>query len=196
MKSRGFTLIELAIVMIVIGLLTAGVLMGQTLIRQSELSGVVTTLEKISSVTRTFQKKYQYLPGDLPDATSFWGIQAGTGNDDVCYLSESTTQTTCNGNGDGIVNRGHTNTGWHERTRYWQQLANEGLITGRYTGVQGLDGSVTRAGGVNVMKAEWENTNYGLGWNAFIAADPNYYEQSLQHHISNALDWRTARKCS
>lgn len=70
-KDRGFTLVELAIVIIIIGLLTAGVLVGQTLIQTSKVNKEVADLNSFYSAHITFKNKYNCLPADCPRASSF-----------------------------------------------------------------------------------------------------------------------------
>jgi prepilin-type N-terminal cleavage/methylation domain-containing protein len=195
-NSRGFTLIEMSIVLVIIGLLVGGILMGRDLLRQAEIQPFMTETDKYSRLALVFKEKYQYLPGDMPDATSLWGIQAGaTGNDDICYGSASTTQTTCNGNGDGMITTGHTNTGGHEMGRFWQHLANAGYISGQYTGVRGISPTQIRVGGLSDMKGPIAGSNIGIGWvdgyridAGFVA---NYFRTAPGHWVSVAFDWQS-----
>jgi prepilin-type N-terminal cleavage/methylation domain-containing protein len=183
--TRGFTLIELSIVLIIIGLIVGGVLLGRDLIRGSEMQAVISETEMLLSGTQNFKTKYKALPGDMPNATSFWGIQAGaTGNDDVCYLSVSTSVATCNGNGDEMITGGYTNTGLHEPGRYFQHLANAGMIRGQYTGVRGLYATETRYAGVNVMKS----TIPGAHYNVIQAAPPAASTLSFEHPMQHILE--------
>jgi prepilin-type N-terminal cleavage/methylation domain-containing protein len=80
-KERGFTLIELSIVLVVIALIVGGVLVGKDLIRASAVRAQITQIEKFSTAANTFRDKYGYLPGDIkdPDATNFGFKPRGTG---------------------------------------------------------------------------------------------------------------------
>jgi prepilin-type N-terminal cleavage/methylation domain-containing protein len=75
--ERGFTLIELSIALVIIGLIVGGVLAGQDLIRAAAVRAQITQIEKFNTAANTFREKYSYLPGDIkdPDASSF-GFQA------------------------------------------------------------------------------------------------------------------------
>lgn len=63
--SRGFTLIELSIVLVIIGLLVGGVLVGRDLIQAAHLRQQVSQLERYSTAAQTFKAKYGALPGDI-----------------------------------------------------------------------------------------------------------------------------------
>jgi len=67
MKQQGFTLVELAIVMIVIGLLVGGVLKGQELVRNAQVTGLISQVQSLKGAMQTFKDSYRGLPGDLPD---------------------------------------------------------------------------------------------------------------------------------
>jgi len=131
--KAAFSLVELSIVLVILGLLTGGILGGQSLIRAAELRTVGSDYQKYVTATYSFRDKYFALPGDMPNATAFWGVAAGSGSDTTCYNTVSTGGTaTCNGNGDG--NYCNTFQQCYEGHRYWQHLANAGLIEGRFTG--------------------------------------------------------------
>src|SRR5271166_4848058 len=72
-KSRrsqaGFTLVELAIVMIIIGLLIAGVLKGQELIGNARTTATVAQIKAIDAGVSTFKDTYASLPGDMTNPT-------------------------------------------------------------------------------------------------------------------------------
>jgi len=64
-SEKGFTLVELAVVMIIIGLLIGGILKGQELIANAEVAATVSGIKSIDGATSTFQDKYDDLPGDI-----------------------------------------------------------------------------------------------------------------------------------
>lgn len=126
--QSAFSLVELSIVLVILGLLTGGILGGQALIRAAELRAVSTEYNRYVTAVQTFRDKYFALPGDMRNATSFWGD-----NNTQCPDAAITNGNpgTCNGNGDnnwGVAN---------EQFLVWQHLANAGLIEGTYTGITG-----------------------------------------------------------
>ncbi len=133
-RHDGFSLVELSIVLVILGLLTGGILTGQNLIRAAELRKLVTDFNVYRTAVHTFRDKYFALPGDMANATDFWGIAAGsTGNDFTCYNSESTTAT-CNGNNDGMLPCQSDADQCNETGRAAQHLGLSGLLPGSYNG--------------------------------------------------------------
>jgi len=132
----GFSLVELSIVLVILGLLTGGILGGQSLIRAAELRSVSNDFARYSTAVYTFRDKYFQLPGDMNNATAFWGTLAGDGTNTTCQNTAATAAPTCNGNGDGRIFISVVATGYDERWRSWQHLANAGLVEGNYTGLE------------------------------------------------------------
>lgn len=136
----GYSLIELSMVLVVLGLIVGGILASRTLIHAYELRSVAAEADKIIAAAKTFQLKYKYLPGDIPFATDIWGIAAGaTGNDATCRDAPAAyDKKTCNGNGNGRIESALLWPGGMETLRFWQHLSNaemiEGSFTGRYAG--------------------------------------------------------------
>lgn len=134
----GFTLIELSIVLAIIGLITAGVLVGKDLINQAELRSVIKDVEKYNTAVNTFKAKYNCLAGDCAFATDFFGTQtAGGGCPNPTVASTTESPLTCNGDGNGAIwmLAGGMTITLHERVRFWQHLSAAGLINGSYSGI-------------------------------------------------------------
>ncbi len=129
--NKGFTLLELAVVLTIIGLIIGGITAGANLLHNANLQTIIADLNKYKTAVDTFQTQYASLPGDMPDATDYWGTAAtcpGT------VATPSTDKTTCNGDGDGKIEYFGVATS-SEIFRFWQHLVNSELIEGRYTGV-------------------------------------------------------------
>jgi prepilin-type N-terminal cleavage/methylation domain-containing protein len=135
-RHHGFTLVELAIVMTIIGLVIGGILGGQHLIRASEVRSILTDVDRYKTAINTFQGKYGGLPGDITNASTF-------------FPGCASPATHCDGNGDGKLTVTYSGqlrpwqtgeTGYRESWRAWQLLGLSGLIPGTYTGVDGPGG--------------------------------------------------------
>ncbi len=89
-KKYGFTLIELSVVLVIIGLIIGGVMTGKVLIESGKIRAQLTQIADIETQINTFRVKYNCLPGDCPNATSFLGTTYGA-------------NTVLDGDGDGII---------------------------------------------------------------------------------------------
>jgi hypothetical protein len=146
--------------LVILGLLVGGILSGQALIRAAELRAVTTEYSRYKTAVATFRDKYFALPGDMINATSFWGT-AGT-----CpgtNASPSTTPATCNGDGNGSFSPGVSTS--NEYYRFWQHLANASLIEGTYAGVSNnaAASSAVSSVGLNIPAGRIS----GSGWNIY-----------------------------
>ena len=91
-RSRvGFTLIELSIVLVIIGLIVGGVVVGQDLIAAATASKQTSQVTELEAQINTFRLKYGCLPGDCANITDFFGTTDAQGH------------TVTNGDGDGLI---------------------------------------------------------------------------------------------
>jgi type II secretory pathway pseudopilin PulG len=145
--SAAFSLVELSIVLVILGLLIGGILSGQALIRAAELRAVTTEYQRYATAIHTFRDKYFALPGDMRNATAFWNSAGGDGFNLACTAVATTLPTTCNGNGDGSIWSGGDTIS--ETYRAWEHMANAGLIEGTYTGAADTAGYADATRGIN-----------------------------------------------
>lgn len=131
--QQGFSLVELSIVLVILGLLVGGVLGGQSLIKAAELRAVTTEHSNFVTAVNTFRTRFNAVPGDFRMATSFWDEAADC---DGWSGALSTNGSTCNGDGGGTLENGVANdttkVGDRENVQFWQHLSNAGLIEGSY----------------------------------------------------------------
>lgn len=165
-QEQGFSLVELSIVLVILGLLTGGILGGRSLIRAAEIRSVGEDMENYATALYTFRDKYMATPGDMETATRFWG--AAHTAPGTCRGTIGTGTQTCNGDNDGEIDV--DSAGSSERLRAWQHLANAGLINGSFTGVKDMSGGDGggAVAGLNVPAAKISPLMYsmtsGTGW--------------------------------
>jgi len=119
--KKGFSLVELSIVIIIIGLLFVGVSVGSSLIEQAKNKSIIYEIQEIERSIKIFVTSFDYLPGDFPDASKIWGDACG--GDDAAPKG-------CVGNADGFV----TST---EMIRFWQHLQLAEAMDKSFTGISG-----------------------------------------------------------
>ena len=152
--------------LVILGLLTGGILGGQSLIRAAELRAVTTEYNRYVAAVNTFKDKYFAIPGDMTNATQFWGYTGGTGCTSTSTSTTSATGT-CDGNGDGLIYWGGAASQSGEVFQFWNQLALAGLIEGKYTGIAGPGTSWTARDtifGTNAPKSKLSNAGWGAGY--------------------------------
>lgn len=175
---RAFSLVELSIVLVILGLLTGGILAGQSLIRAAELRAATTEYGRWASAIHSFRGKYMAIPGDMQTATRFWGDDPGS-----CPDSTVTDGSpgTCNGNGNNTL---QSIPGSNERFQFWKQLALAGLIEGAYSGLQGSEGYDTHAIlGSNVPASKLSNAGWSVHY-AKISDDSRRLDYDYGNHFS------------
>lgn len=119
-SQQGFTLVELAIVMIIIGLLIAGVLKGQELIGNARITATVAQVKGIDAAISTFRDQYNALPGDINDP-----------NVRLANCTAAPCATVGNGNARiDVPNLGAVPTVAQEGFTAWTHLSAADLITG------------------------------------------------------------------
>jgi prepilin-type N-terminal cleavage/methylation domain-containing protein len=183
--QRGFSLVELSIVLVILGLLTGGILTGQSLIRASELRSVTSDYQRYTAAVNTFRDKYFAIPGDMTNAESFWGTLNATAA--TCRDTASTSALTCNGDGDGNIELFAGNSRSREYYRFWQHLANAGLVEGTFSGT--WDGSANWGIvlGTNVPRAKISNAGWGVIAQVDVAAIGGWYNNIFQP--SSSTHW-------
>ena len=153
--NRAFSLVELSIVLVILGLLTGGILAGKSLIRATELRSVSTEYSRYVTAAQAFRDKYFALPGDILNATSFWGD-----NNTLCpdAAIANGSPGTCNGNGNGSLEAGTAGSVQGEMFMYWQHLANAGLIEGSYSGIAGATNALHAVVDTNSPRSRIKST--------------------------------------
>lgn len=147
--KKGFSLVELSIVLVILGLLTGGILGGRNLIKAAELRAAAQELQQWQTAVNTFQAKFLGLPGDLKNAEQFWGDGDSTGD-------------TWNGDGNGVIDEPSAASAPGEYFTFWQQLALGGLIPGEYSGLAGGSKPYHALIGENVPASKYSNGGWSI----------------------------------
>src|SRR3954453_9534199 len=151
-SQRGFTLVEIAIVLVIIGLLLGGILKGQEMITQAKIKNVIADVTGVSAAMYGYQDRYRALPGDDKNADRWTSGGGGV-----------------KGNGNGVIEGTYNSTAGTppESLQFWDHLRRAGFVGGAGTenpfnavsgkmGVQTGDGSGPTPGGVLGVTATTE----------------------------------------
>lgn len=158
-------------------MLVGGVLVGQDMIRAGQLRSLAKQIDQVQVAVNLFTDKYSGLPGDITNATSFWG--AADGGDGIgadCIDAISVGTTTCNGNGNDLLDltQGLPEESAHEWFHAWVHLKNAGLIEGNYTGKRTAEPRGATPG-VNVLQATINNVGLTLMSYTPAPSEPYWY---------------------
>ncbi len=179
-RTTGFTLIELSVVLVIIGLLVGGVLVGRDLMASAAIRAQVSQIESLNSAVNTFKVKYGGLPGDLlaSKAAAFGLFSSSLGN------------STGYGDDNGSITSFHAQRIPYfigEPVIFWRQLSDAQLIDGSYSITGAAAGNITVTGSVAVnptsadmMSAHVPKAKVGINASIVVGSYPgtNYYALS------------------
>lgn len=151
--EKGFTLIELSIVLVIIGLIVGGVLVGQDLIRAAEIRATVSQIEKYNTAVNTFRGKYNALPGDLNSSTAtafgFTSRGSAAGQGDGNGVIEGFASSAA----DGYYQNGET-------LALWSDLSVGNTASGSALNVNLVDGTFSAYSSLSAQPAATPVSNY------------------------------------
>ena len=132
-RQGGFTLVEIAVVLVIVGLLLGGILKGRELINSARVRSLADTSSTIQAAYFGFIDRYRRVPGDwnASDATTAIGVTINTGGNDNGRLDSPAGDYT-------------------ENNALWEQLSKAGFLQGSY---RGGSAAPTPAGDVSPLNA-------------------------------------------
>jgi prepilin-type N-terminal cleavage/methylation domain-containing protein len=165
-KAKGFTLVELSIVLVIIGLIVGGVLTGLDLIKSAEIRAQIRQIAEYNTALNTFKAKYNYLPGDLPPSEA---TAVGFSNSFSDGWNNNVRDGVTIGNGDGFITDvyglhlgGYSNYDRGEAMLFWLDLEAANLI---HPSLTTLPAPAFPSGGI------YPNPIAKLGNNNFVLID-------------------------
>jgi prepilin-type N-terminal cleavage/methylation domain-containing protein len=139
-QQSGFTLVEIAIVLVIIGLLLGGVLKGQELITQAKIKNVANDLNGVTVAIYGYQDRYRRLPGDDPGMTRW----------QVAGVQLTAAQSGNGNNAIGLAGAGYASINNADENRmFWLALRLAGFVAGSTTSIaEGSAQPINAAGGI------------------------------------------------
>lgn len=158
-NNAGFTLLEMAIVLVIIGLAIGGIYVGTSMINTAKVQNVAKDYTAYLAAINAFEEKYGGLPGDLNNAEDIWAA-ATNGDSDLHIELDSGAGASAN----------------QEAFEFWLQLVEAELIVGEYTGISGPDGYADSIGDENCPEGPMEASYWGVRWEGNLTSGVIYPE--------------------
>jgi prepilin-type N-terminal cleavage/methylation domain-containing protein len=177
-RQSGFTLVEIAIVLVIIGLLLGGILKGQEMITQAKIKNVVNDFNGITAAVNSYQDRYRALPGDDLNAATRWtalGAIAGDGNGVLCTGACPSPVVAPNVYNNAVT----TTAGAPEVNLFWWDLRLAGFVGGTTASGAGSSASQPNNAANGIMGVQ----TGGMGFTSNIVCSSN-----LPDKIAIAVD--------
>jgi prepilin-type N-terminal cleavage/methylation domain-containing protein len=160
-KQAGFTLIEIAIVLVIIGLLLGGVLKGQELINSAKVKNLATDFKNIPVYIYGYQDKFRALPGDDSAAASHVTLATVASTPAECNNLAKPASGNCTGNGliDGLYT---SKVITDEVQLFWQHVRLAGLAPGPTANVDDYRPSNASGGVIGIQSGSSQTGKFPI----------------------------------
>ncbi|MDX1974403.1 MAG: prepilin-type N-terminal cleavage/methylation domain-containing protein [Rickettsiales bacterium] len=162
-RQNGFTLVEMAMVVVVVALVVGGVLAGKDMLENSRRQSVINDINSYKTATALFMQRYNYMPGDFPNASTYWGASANNGGADGFIGGSTSTPLAMASSTEPLFS--------------WQHLSEAELINGNYTGT-----GATYTPGSNVPRSALNNNAFSFFY-AAPGSGNGYFNANYKHVI-------------
>jgi prepilin-type N-terminal cleavage/methylation domain-containing protein len=163
--ETGFTLVEIAIVLVIIGLLLGGILKGQEMITQAKIKNIINDFNGLSAAMYSYQDRYRALPGDELNANtvSRWGAAAFGGDGNGTFIRGTTAAATDVYNNPAAAPAATT----AEANLFWMHLRLAGFVPGPTTGAASVQQPANAVNGIVGVQTS------GMGFTSNIICTSN-----------------------
>ncbi len=189
--QAGFSLLQLSIALVIMGLLVGGTLTGRDLINNAIIRSQISQIEKYNTAVGTFQNKYGGLPGDLRvDLAIQFGFNTSGSNGSIGWRDgNGFIDGYCNGCGNWVLQA------YGETVLFWQDLSQANMIDGTFPNSGATSGAVTTAPwslakGTTYIGDYFPTAKIGQGNFMYVYdGQNNYYQIGSTWYLQGGDNW-------